>query len=59
MTRNEIRCDMPAALQETDYGWLGSLYRGKVRDSYIRGDERVLIATDRLSAFDRIISSVR
>ncbi len=58
MTRNEIRCDMPAALQETDYGWLGSLYRGKVRDSYIRGDERVLIATDRLSAFDRIISSV-
>lgn len=48
----------PPALAATDFPWLGPVYRGKVRDSYLVGDRRVLIATDRLSAFDRIISTV-
>jgi len=34
-------------------------YRGKVRDNYDLPDgRRVIIATDRLSAFDRIIAAV-
>ncbi len=34
-------------------------YRGKVRDNYDIGDERrIIIATDRLSAFDRIITAI-
>jgi phosphoribosylaminoimidazole-succinocarboxamide synthase len=33
-------------------------YQGKVRDNYIAKDHRVIIATDRLSAFDRIITSI-
>jgi phosphoribosylaminoimidazole-succinocarboxamide synthase len=49
---------MPPALTETNYSWLGEIYRGKVRDSYGVGNKRVLIATDRLSAFDRVISTV-
>jgi phosphoribosylaminoimidazole-succinocarboxamide synthase len=49
---------MPPALSETNYSWLGDVYRGKVRDSYLAGGKRVLIATDRLSAFDRVISTV-
>jgi phosphoribosylaminoimidazole-succinocarboxamide synthase len=49
---------MPPALAETDFTWLGPVYRGKVRDSYLVGSARVLIATDRLSAFDQIISTV-
>jgi phosphoribosylaminoimidazole-succinocarboxamide synthase len=48
----------PSALIETEFPWLGTVYRGKVRDSYLVGDLRVLIATDRLSAFDQIISTV-
>lgn len=49
---------MPNALEETNFPWLGERYVGKVRDSYVRGGTRVLIATDRLSAFDRIITTV-
>jgi phosphoribosylaminoimidazole-succinocarboxamide synthase len=49
---------IPMPLQETNFSWLGERYVGKVRDSYVRGDTRVLIATDRLSAFDRIITTV-
>jgi phosphoribosylaminoimidazole-succinocarboxamide synthase len=34
-------------------------YRGKVRDNYDLGDgRRILIATDRLSAFDRVLTAV-
>jgi phosphoribosylaminoimidazole-succinocarboxamide synthase len=34
-------------------------YRGKVRDNYDIGDgRRIIIATDRLSAFDRIITAI-
>lgn len=50
--------NFPPPLIETDFEWLGEIYRGKVRDSYKRGTQRILIATDRLSAFDRIISSI-
>lgn len=49
---------LPTSLQETNFNWLGERYEGKVRDSYVRKGERVLIATDRLSAFDRIITTV-
>jgi phosphoribosylaminoimidazole-succinocarboxamide synthase len=49
---------MLQALEETNFPWLGERYVGKVRDSYVRNDKRVLIATDRLSAFDRIITTV-
>lgn len=49
---------MPQALEETNFPWLGERYVGKVRDSYVRDGKRVLIATDRLSAFDRIITTV-
>ncbi|MFN5061423.1 MAG: phosphoribosylaminoimidazolesuccinocarboxamide synthase [Pseudomonadota bacterium] len=50
--------NVPPALGETNFDWLGPVYRGKVRDSYLTGTKRVLIATDRLSAFDRIISTI-
>jgi phosphoribosylaminoimidazole-succinocarboxamide synthase len=40
------------------YGYLpelGDLYQGKVRDNHIVGDRRVLVATDRISVFDRLL----
>jgi len=45
-------------LEKTDFQNLGRLYRGKVRDNYINEDKRIIIATDRLSAFDRIITTI-
>lgn len=49
---------IPTPLQETNFSWLGERYVGKVRDSYVRNGTRILIATDRLSAFDRVITTV-
>lgn len=38
---------------------LGSKYEGKVRDNYLPGDgRRVLVTTDRISAFDRVLGTL-
>ena len=48
--------DTSSALQETSLKSLELFHRGKVRDSYIVDDDTLLIiATDRLSAFDVIL----
>lgn len=49
---------IPFTLNGTDFPQLGKKYEGKVRDNYTKGDRRILIATDRLSAFDRIITTI-
>jgi phosphoribosylaminoimidazole-succinocarboxamide synthase len=45
-------------LDATDFPALGEKHEGKVRDSYVRDGERIIVVTDRLSAFDRIIGTV-
>lgn len=45
-------------LDKTDFPQLGEKYEGKVRDNYTKGDRRILITTDRLSAFDRVITTI-
>jgi phosphoribosylaminoimidazole-succinocarboxamide synthase len=42
-------------LRETDFAGLTPAARGKVRDIYDLGDELLIVATDRLSAFDVIL----
>lgn len=38
---------------------LGAKYEGKVRDNYLPGDgRRVLVTTDRISAFDRVLGTL-
>jgi len=53
-----IRYQFDKTLDDTNFESLGSLYKGKVRDNYIKNDMRIIIATDRLSAFDRVITSI-
>jgi len=45
------------ALTKTDFHFPGAtkFYRGKVRDVYTIGDKLVMIATDRISAFDVVL----
>jgi len=45
------------ALQQTDFEFTGqtSVYHGKVRDVYVVKDRIVLIASDRISAFDVVL----
>lgn len=43
------------AISQTDFSGLKLLARGKVRDIYDLGDRLLIVATDRLSAFDVIL----
>jgi phosphoribosylaminoimidazole-succinocarboxamide synthase len=46
-------------LTHTDFPKLGRKYEGKVRDNYTTVDgRRVIIATDRISAFDRVLGAL-
>jgi phosphoribosylaminoimidazole-succinocarboxamide synthase len=45
------------ALLSTDLGAMPLLGRGKVRDLYAVGDDLLLVATDRISAFDHVLGS--
>jgi phosphoribosylaminoimidazole-succinocarboxamide synthase len=46
-----------AAIKETNFKFTGQtgFYRGKVRDVYYFGDRMVMVATDRISAFDVVL----
>ncbi len=46
-----------AAIKETNFKFPGQtgFYRGKVRDVYYFGDKMVMVATDRISAFDVVL----
>ena len=46
---------MAPAIRETDFPELNLLKRGKVRDMYDLGDNLLMVATDRLSAFDVVM----
>jgi phosphoribosylaminoimidazole-succinocarboxamide synthase len=45
-------------LDHTDFPELGRKSEGKVRDSYVRGDQRTLIVTDRVSCFDVVVGTL-
>ncbi|MHA2324176.1 MAG: phosphoribosylaminoimidazolesuccinocarboxamide synthase, partial [Promethearchaeota archaeon] len=53
-----IKKQFEYTLKETNFSTLGSLYKGKVRDNYIKENVRVIIATDRISSFDRVITTI-
>jgi len=55
-----IKKQLDKTIKETDFATLGKLYRGKVRDNYINENKkiRIIIATDRISSFDRVITTI-
>lgn len=58
MALSAIADQLPHTLKETNFTGLGERYRGKVRDVYKRGDTLVLVTSDRLSAFDHILTTI-
>jgi len=58
ITEDRIRAELDRTLEQTEIEGLGELERGKVRDSYLLGDRRVIVATDRISAFDRVLGTI-
>jgi len=54
-----LKLSLAHPLTATDFPGLGKKYEGKVRDNYTTNDgRRVIIATDRISAFDRVLGSL-
>jgi len=49
---------LPHVLKTVDVPGLGKKQQGKVRDFYILPDKRVIITTDRQSAFDRVLGHI-
>lgn len=58
ISQQELIAAIPHALHSADLTGFGAKIEGKVRDIYKLGDKRVLITTDRVSAFDRIIGLI-
>lgn len=58
MNLNEIiEKQLDWVVKETDYN-IGAKYKGKVRDVYDLGDKLLIITTDRISAFDVVLTTI-
>ena len=53
----QIKTQLKNCLTETNLG-IGTKYVGKVRDRYETDNEYILVATDRQSAFDRVLAAI-
>ena len=49
---------LPHTLRKTNLSSLGTKYEGKVRDVYRNDDRLIIVATDRVSAFDHVLGTV-
>jgi phosphoribosylaminoimidazole-succinocarboxamide synthase len=58
MRASALQEQLSHTLDATDFPALGEKYQGKVRDTYAKGDRLVLITTDRLSAFDHVLTTL-
>ncbi len=53
-----LQAQCKRTLERTDLPGLGTRIEGKVRDSYVRAGRRILVATDRVSAFDVVLGTI-
>ena len=53
-----LKAQLSRTLDRTDFPELGEKYQGKVRDCYVKGGKRIIVVTDRLSAFDVVLGTI-
>jgi len=53
-----LRAQLPHTLRQVNLPLQGTHYQGKVRDTYRQGDRLILITSDRLSAFDHVLTTI-
>ena len=59
LSDEQLHAQLHRTLDRTDLHGLGEKYEGKVRDCYTTPDgRRILVATDRLSAFDVVLGTI-
>ncbi len=56
-TDSVLKNQLNKTLKETNFS-IGKFYHGKVRDNYSANGKRIIVCTDRLSAFDRVICTI-
>ncbi|ATB42240.1 phosphoribosylaminoimidazolesuccinocarboxamide synthase [Cystobacter fuscus] len=58
MTTSALHAQLTQTLGRVHLPSLGEHYQGKVRDTYRQGDRLVLVTSDRLSAFDHVLTTI-
>jgi phosphoribosylaminoimidazole-succinocarboxamide synthase len=58
ISHDDLLQAIPHALKGVDLPGFGPKIEGKVRDSYAAGGRRILVTTDRVSAFDRVLGYI-
>lgn len=58
MADSRLFAQLSHTLHTTDFPTLGEKYQGKVRDTYRKDNRLVLVTTDRLSAFDHVLTTL-
>lgn len=58
ITEARIQAEQNNTLNETNFPGLGERLQGKVRESYLQKNQRIIVTTDRVSAFDCIIGTI-
>jgi phosphoribosylaminoimidazole-succinocarboxamide synthase len=53
-----LHAQLSHTLRQTHLSALGTHYQGKVRDTYRQGDRLILVTSDRLSAFDHVLTTI-
>src|SRR5258706_970004 len=58
ISNNQILESLPKVIKTISLPNLGKKYQGKVRDFYIKKSKRILVTTDRQSAFDVVLGCI-
>jgi phosphoribosylaminoimidazole-succinocarboxamide synthase len=53
-----LRAQCAHTLEHTDFPELGRRVQGKVRDSYVSGERRFIVVSDRVSCFDVVVGTL-
>ena len=56
--REIIKKNLKNTVTETDLKGCNKIHVGKVRDTYEKDGQRIIVTTDRQSAFDRILAAI-
>lgn len=57
LSAEAIKNQLGRTLKKTDFK-TGKRYQGKVRDNYTIGNRRIIVSTDRISAFDVVLDTI-
>jgi phosphoribosylaminoimidazole-succinocarboxamide synthase len=53
-----LHAQLGRTVEQTDFPTLGEKYEGKVRDNYTKDGQRIIVVSDRLSAFDVVLCAI-